>query len=251
MRICCISDTHGKLPDLSGYEYDLVVHAGDVCAHHPHPRVYAKSIEDWEFQQEWMKKKFVPWVDKLKSPIVMIAGNHDYVFQQYGFLDTIESVNALHPKIRYLKDSCCEVNGIKFFGSPWSKFFFDWAFNLPEDPERSDEVEKALYSLIPNDVDIVLTHGPMYNVLDLVEETIVYNTPEGEKVYEKKTYTGSRILKDKLFQLDKIKLHCTGHIHSGYGQVSGLGKAGFTSINAAILDERYKLVKPPIFFDIA
>lgn len=250
MRILCISDTHGKLPDLAGYEYDLVIHAGDVCGHHPHPRVHPKTIEDWEFQKEWLCKKFVPWVDNLKSPIVMVAGNHDFVFQQYGFLDTIESVNALHPKIIYLKDSVIDYKGVRIAGFPWSKFFFAWAFNLPEDPERSEEAETALYAQIPDDVNIVISHGGMYGILDKVEEDIVINRLSGIEEYKRITYTGSRILKERLKQCKQMKLFVSGHIHQSYGMERETEELPFIKVNASVLNEQYKLVNPPIIVEI-
>lgn len=249
MKILCFSDPHGKLPDLSGYEYDLIILAGDVCPHHNHPAVRVKSYEDAMFQYEWVNKKLIPWIYAQKSKVVMIAGNHDACFEHRDFYGDPEKFRAACSNVVYLLDDWAIVDGIKIWASPRSLFFYNWSFNLPEDEEHSNEAEHALYAQIPDDVDIVVTHGPMYNVLDLVKETIVYNTLQGEVVYEKETYTGSRILKEYLFKLEKLKLFVGGHIHSGYGQVNGLGKSGFTAINACILNEQYKVANPPIIYE--
>lgn len=250
MKILCISDPHGKLPDLSGYEYDLILLAGDVCPHHNHPAVRAKSYEDAVFQFEWVRKKLIPWINSQKSKVVMIAGNHDACFQHLDFYGDPERFRAECKNVVYLLNDWAIVNGLKVWGSPYSLFFFDWSFNLPKDPDHSNEAEHALYSQIPEDVDIVMTHGPMYNVLDLVKETVVYNTLQGEVVCDRETYTGSRILKEYLFKLPKLKAHICGHIHQSYGRVDGLGTAKFAAINACIVNENYKLTpeQPPIIY---
>ena len=56
--------------------------------------------------------------------------------------------------IHYLQDSSVTIGGLKIWGSPWTLFFFDWAFNLYEDQLREKWEE------IPEDTDIIVTHGP-------------------------------------------------------------------------------------------
>ena len=55
----------------------------------------------------------------------------------------------------YLEDSSCEVLGYKIWGSPWTPWFCDWGFNA-----RRGEESKSHWDKIPNDTDIILTHGP-------------------------------------------------------------------------------------------
>lgn len=55
----------------------------------------------------------------------------------------------------YLEDSGCEVLGYKIWGSPWSPTFFNWAFNLD-----IGEPLASKWELIPNDTEILITHGP-------------------------------------------------------------------------------------------
>lgn len=251
MKILLISDPHGKLPDLSGYEYDLVILAGDVCPHHPHPRVFAKDYEDHKFQYDWINTKFIKWVNTLKSKLVMIAGNHDYVFQHRDFYGDAEKFRQLSSKIVYLKDDFAIVDGIKIWGSPWTPFFFNWAFNFPEDFPNSTEAPKALYEQIPDDVDIVVTHGPMYNVLDLVrEEMVIPSGATGKPItFVKEDRCGSRELKDRLKELPKLQLHVCGHIHCGYGIALPSKELNFTSVNCSILNNGYKSVQAPIIYE--
>ena len=99
---------------------------------------------------------FLEWfmsLDNYKHKIY-IAGNHDRLFE-----DTPNIVRELfeqyHPNIIYLQDSSIEVKGLKIYGSPWQPEFCDWAFNLP----RGEKL-KAVWDLIPDDTDILVTHGP-------------------------------------------------------------------------------------------
>jgi hypothetical protein len=66
--------------------------------------------------------------------------------------------------IIYLEDSSVTIDGVKIYGSPHQPPFHDWAFNRTE-PERIE-----IYKQIPEDIDILLTHGPPYQILDLCKD---------------------------------------------------------------------------------
>jgi hypothetical protein len=61
----------------------------------------------------------------------------------------------------YLENSSVNVFGYNIFGSPNTIEFFDWAF------EKNEEELDQIYSQIPENTDIVVTHGPAYEILDL------------------------------------------------------------------------------------
>ncbi len=57
------------------------------------------------------------------------------------------------------------IEGLKFYGSPWQPTFHNWAFNL----DRGEEIKKV-WDKIPNDTDVLITHGPPFGILDKTVE---------------------------------------------------------------------------------
>lgn len=135
MKICCLSDLHGDLPEVP--DCDLLLLAGDYCP--------SRKVAHW-----WYREWFAPWLWEawLNRTIVWIAGNHDTMLE--------DSPNEVldHTPGTYLQDSAAAFNGLKIYGTPWQPRFFDWAFNLDE-PELAEK-----WAAIPNDTDILLLHGP-------------------------------------------------------------------------------------------
>jgi Icc-related predicted phosphoesterase len=118
------------------------------------------------------------------------------------------------------------LNGIKIWGSPVTPWFFNWAFNR----HRGDPIKKH-WDLIPGDTDVLITHGPVFSVLD--------KTSNGQHV-------GCEDLLKKVQEI-KPKVHVCGHIHEAYGKVEETGTKFF---NASILNERYLMVNSPIAFEL-
>ena len=125
----------------------------------------------------------------------------------------------------YLEDSEATIGGLRFYGSPWQPWFFDWAFNL----ERGAPLAEK-WALVPDDTDVLLTHGPPSGVLD--------TTSRGERV-------GCEELAAALRRV-RPRLHVFGHIHESYG----VHPADDTlSVNACNCDSRYAPVHPPVVVD--
>ncbi|MEI6893295.1 MAG: metallophosphatase domain-containing protein [Colwellia sp.] len=206
MKCVAISDTHGMYLDIDVPDGDILIHAGDIT------RVGGVN-ELYDFNY-WLGNQ--PHQHK-----IVIAGNHDWCFES----DPKESKSILTNAI-YLQDESIIINGIKFYGSPWQPWFLDWTFNV----ERGEKIRKK-WSLIPNDVDVLITHGPAYGVLDKVIS--------GE-------YVGCEELKKVI---DKInpKFHVCGHIHEGYGEIK---KDGVNYINACVCNAEYIPSNSPLTFDI-
>ena len=57
--------------------------------------------------------------------------------------------------VHYLEDSGVEIAGTRWWGSPWQPEFNSWAFNLPRGEPLSEK-----WALIPDDVDVLVTHSP-------------------------------------------------------------------------------------------
>ncbi len=134
-------------------------------------------------------------------------------------------IEELIPKgVQYLKDSGTLVNGIKIWGSPVTPWLFNWAFNRM----RGDNIGRH-WDLIPEDTDILITHGPPFRTLDKNIEEI---------------HIGCKDLFLRIQDV-KPKLHIFGHVHESYGVVE---KHGMTFINASVLNEKYEIVNQPISF---
>jgi len=212
MKILFISDTHG-LHENIGKEIlkpaDIIIHAGDVSNI---GRFYEVS-------------KFLHWFSSLKQYKHKIAGNHDFYFQNESKL-LIQSMLDEHPDIIYLENNSVEIDGVKFWGSPYSLPFFNWAFMKPECDLKN------IWSLIPDDVDVLITHTPAYGILDYA----IYG----------KEHTGSKSLYKRILKV-KPKIHVSGHIHEGYGI---LEEDGITYLNASLLNEKYNMVNKPLILTI-
>jgi Icc-related predicted phosphoesterase len=210
MIIDCISDLHGFQPQLEGG--DLLIVSGDFTARDTNQE--HQDVLDWLDIQDYEK-------------VVVIAGNHD------GFLEKNPEFYK-QSAITYLCDSGCEFKGYKIWGSPWTPIFCDWHFMLPI------AKRKEKWALIPNDIDILITHGPPYRVLDKVPSYEKDNEFEHVGCYELKKRVDSPLMKN-------LSLHVFGHIHEGYGQME-IGKTRY--VNCAIMDERYKPVNKPIRIEL-
>ena len=93
----------------------------------------------------------------------------------------------------------------------------------------NEERLAQIYQHIPENTDIVISHGPAFGILDVV----------GWK------NQGSQALRYRIDEI-KPKYLISGHIHEDRGF---LQKEFTTYINASILDERYQFVHEPILFD--
>lgn len=204
MKLTLISDTHGKHAQLKLPKGDLLIHAGDVSRMGRQVELY--GFLDWFSRQNYTHKVF-------------IAGNHDFFFEQAH--PTIIS-GMIPPNVTYLNDSGCEINGLKLWGSPITPWFHNWAFNR----ERGSDIRQH-WDLIPDDTDILITHGPPLGILDM--------TIRGE-------HTGCEDLLQRVEHI-KPKLHVFGHIHEDYGQDTR-GTTRF--VNASVLNLDYRLAHEPV-----
>jgi Icc-related predicted phosphoesterase len=208
LRIIAIADTHGKHNELKLPEGDLLIHAGDVSMKGTEKEV--DGFLQWFCKQDFQYKIF-------------IAGNHDFYFER-------EKTSAIEKKIPddiiYLNDSGCTINGVRFWGSPITPWFFNWAFNR----HRGEAIQRH-WALIPDDIDVLITHGPVYQTLDL--------TSDGKNVG----------CMDLLREVNRIapKFHICGHIHESYGRID---EAETVFLNASVLNAQYQLVNAPMQFEM-
>jgi len=214
LKICCISDTHGSHNEIvfddKMLSCDILIHAGDWS-------FLGKPEEIFEFNR---------WVGTLPfKEVIVIAGNHEVFLEKMG-KDIAKQYlfNAV-----YLENETFVYKGYKIFGTPISSRFYNWAFM------KSEEEAFRILSRMPEDVDVVVSHGPCRGILDKVYRAggIMENT-------------GFQSLRDKVFQV-KPKLFISGHIHNDSG-IEEHERIKF--INCALLDDVYSLTKIPVVVEI-
>lgn len=211
MRIVCISDTHSRHDQVEVPEGDVLVHAGDSTM--------VGRVEEII--------KFNHWLGQLPHPHkILIAGNHDWLFEKEPAL-----AESLITNVIYLRDNSVTIDGVKFYGSPWQPRFMHWAFNLP----RGEEIKRK-WDLIPEDTDVLMTHGPPHGILDLVPSDMSGN-------YE---HAGCEDLLRAMRRL-RPRLHIFGHIHEGYGVLKDYVTI---FVNASICDAAYRPINAPMVLEL-
>ena len=214
-RIVCISDTHNCNEQIAVPDGDVLIHSGDAT-------VNGSAREVIEF---------IDWFSQLPhGHKIFVAGNHDWLFQtDRRFARSLVDES----NITYLRDSFAVVDGLKIYGSPWQPRFFEWAFNLNRGGELAEK-----WAMIPEDTELLITHGPPNGILDQVETRFGASHEGCEEL---------RVRVEELAGSGKLKLHVFGHIHCGYGVHE---EFGVRFVNASICDEEYRPTQAPIVIDL-
>ena len=210
MRITHISDTHNKHNQLNGLlpGGDLLIHSGDITS------LGRKSEVE----------RFVKWFNGIDNYTnkIFIAGNHDMTFDREILLrdklahfegrteydtecaegkpDWLDNLlqTGLNHNVFYLENNYVMLDDVKIWGSPITPSFgYGWAFNK----NRGYDINQ-IWNQIPDDTDIVITHGPIYGYCD--------RTDRG----------GLNVGCEQLYhRLNEVRpqLHFSGHIHEAYG----------------------------------
>ena len=208
MKIVAFSDLHWRVNELQSVpEADVLVYAGDWC--------YGDTI-----------KTTIVFASKLKSfkakHKIVVAGNHDTIAESNpALVQSILKENG----IIYLQDTGITIDGINFWGSPWTPEFNNWAFM------KEDRLLKYKWDKIPKNTDVLITHGPPYSILDKVE----YYRSVGSETLESSVLT------------KKPKIHIFGHIHEGYGKMSSKNTYFY---NVSLVNEKYELVNKPVEIEL-
>jgi Icc-related predicted phosphoesterase len=203
MKILALSDAHKDYRKVNIPKADILIFAGD--------------IDVYKYDQEF--NDFNDWLGSLKQikHKIVIAGNHDGYFEDRGY----QYIKDHLTNATYLENSGIIIDGIKFYGSPITPTFLDWSFMK----ERGKAINEY-WSLIPRDIDILITHGPAFGILD-TERT-------GKSV-------GCEDLLKRVLEI-KPKIHIFGHIHASYGHI----KTDYTDFyNVSVMNEDYDLVNKP------
>jgi 3',5'-cyclic AMP phosphodiesterase CpdA len=149
IRVVCISDTHSgqeaptnskNIPD-----GDILIHAGDLTQ--------SGSESELELALSWLNAQ--PHPQKL-----FIAGNHDAALAD---AQVLQRLLAAFPDLQYLEESSTTVTvrgyTLNVYGSPYTPKHGSWSFQYPRINSSVAETS-SLWSEIPLNTDILVTHGP-------------------------------------------------------------------------------------------
>ena len=122
---------------------------------------------------------FLNWYIGLPYPNkIFVVGNHDLCLWE------AVDIEDLPENVHFLQDRECVIDGMNFYGL---------AYNHKE-------------SMIPDDVDVLITHEPPVMILDESDCT----------------HWGNALLRARVFQV-KPKLHLFGHVHKANGTTTANG----------------------------
>lgn len=214
--ICvAISDTHNLANGVAIPDGDVLLHAGDLSMEGTSPEL-ARAAQ---------------WLGALRErydAVIAIPGNHDFGAEN----DPDETRSLFEARgITWLVDEPAEIGGVRFYGSPWQPWFYDWAFNFPRDDGGAQARET--WARIPAETDVLITHGPPSGILDVT--------------WPREQHVGCPHLLEAIRARPRIRAHVFGHIHEAYGTLRE-GETLF--VNASTCDRRYEPVQPPIVFEV-
>lgn len=230
VRVVVVSDTHGQHKQVEVPPGDLLVHCGDWTRSSSSP-----SIAEYRGFAAWLAAQ--PHAAK-----VVVAGNKEVYMDtatctrhRQRPLAEVLKVQALLLEaegVTYLQDSGYQFakDGqlLAVWASPWTARNGGpgKAFQL----EAGELAER--WEQVPEGVDILVTHSPAQGRLDRTEQGVAAGCP------------GLRELVDRARPL----LHLCGHIHEGRGV---LRHGATTTANAAVMDQRNRVVGEAVVFDIS
>lgn len=183
MRVVIAGDPHGELPELPSC--DLLLLPGDYNA---------RALDTPEEQRPWLETVLRSWLEAAPaSAIVATGGNRDYaLYEDRALADSLPWT--------FLVDERTTVAGLELYGTPWTTpFGKGWAWRATE-TKMMDE----LFPLIPDDIDVLLSHGPPFGLGDLVR---------GAR-------SGSSALRtalDRIAPAGRLSLLACGHLHEARG----------------------------------
>lgn len=222
LNIYATSDMHGDLVDPDSIPAcDLFIVGGDSCPW--------KTSHDIITQSVWLGMVFRPWLKEVKkkaNEVILIAGNHDFVFEHSDFrFWANEYLDCI-----YLQDNMVEYEGVNIHGTPWVPRLQNWAFYGNEDKLINQ------FNIIQNDVDILVSHGPPMGVNDKVAYGEQVGCEELALKFEARERRGNPI---------PINIH--GHIHEGYGYTE---KWGSKLYNVSHMNVDYEPVNDIVKIDL-
>jgi hypothetical protein len=207
-----MSDTHDSHDEIlrSTPQCDVLLHCGDITEDGS-PEAIKQALDAFSKVEAELK--------------LLIAGNHeialdkDYYLSQGGteknhlIAQTLTSTPT--PGTHFLEEGTHHFTlesgaHFKIFVSPWTPYHGFSAFQYPSNRDRFNQPNITPswaqnvgndMSIIPEGVDIVMTHGPPQHVLD--------RSADGSSA-------GCEHLRRAIARV-RPRMHCFGHVHKGHG----------------------------------
>jgi Icc-related predicted phosphoesterase len=206
LRLVLLSDTHQLHREVDVPDGDVFIHAGDFT-------MFSESMKAVVDFNDWLGE--LPHRYK-----IVVPGNHEF------FLEADPSERFMLDNAIVLINEGIEIEGVRIWGSPVTPLYGE-AFGLSFAKDR-----KRLYAQIPRDIDVLITHGPPFGILDTAPVSGLHE--------------GCRELLRAVTRL-RPKLHVFGHIHTAYG----IFRTEHTRfVNASRLDLHDDPDKAPFVFDM-
>ncbi len=202
-----ISDLHSEaniyeiIKNFMGQHIDFITISGDI-------------LEKYSDYNLMIFKELLDLFPMAK--IVFISGNHDY--HNYSPMITAQ---GLEDKVFYLENEIKVIDGVKFYGCPFSTPFMNWNHMRDE-----DQIADVLEATMDHDIDVALFHQPAYGFGDVVGQRFV----TGENL-------GSHAILNAINKWQPR--YCfVGHIHSGDHTTIQMNGATLYK-NVSVLNEYY------------
>lgn len=206
LQLVLISDTHELHREVVVPDGDLLLCSGDFT-------MFSRSLRAIVDFNHWLEE--LPHRHK-----IVVPGNHE------TFLQTAPSNHSLLTSATVLINQGVEIEGLRIWGTPVTRF--GPAFGVTSAEER-----RRLYARIPDDTDILITHGPPYGILDRGSGT--------------DSHAGDPELFDAVTRV-KPRLSVFGHVHDSHG-ICAIEETTF--VNAALLGPDGDIAHEPIVLRIA
>lgn len=181
MKAALLSDTHGRHGRLTlPARVDAIIHAGDFTRGGSRDETVA----------------FLDWLASFDATRILIGGNHDF-FAEHEPAEMRQLTSARG--ITWLLDEETRCGDLRVYGSPWVPRFRNMAWN-----RARGEALRQKWALIPEGLDLLLTHGPPHGILDRIFLG---------------AHVGCEDLRAVVLQRAPT-LHVFGHIHEAFGEAS-------------------------------
>ena len=160
---------------------DVVIHSGD-CSNPRDP-----------YRNEQEVRAFIAWYrDVPVKHKIYVAGNHDTSIEKR----LVTPGDFAEAGIIYLENAATIIDGVKFWGSPHTPTFGNWAFM-----KARDKISRV-WDTIPEDTDVLIVHGPPKGIRDCSYDRL-----------GNLEFCGCSALMKKCFKMPQLKFVLFGHIH--------------------------------------
>lgn len=205
MKIILLSDTHSRMHEMTKlinktieeYNIEAIFHCGD----------FGESI--------YKIIDFFKWFSAFNVETkIVIPGNHELYIEKHE--EHVKELSKYY-LVDLLINESIDFNGFKVYGSPYTPEFHNWAYNRTNKQLSND------WENIPDDTNILLTHGPAYGCLD--------------KVIRGDQHVGCKHLTKRIKELNNLQYHFFGHIHESRGYEYN---NNILNVNASSVNLQYK-----------